>query len=87
MCNHHKRIEDILNLLETLSGLNSKARDFDFIFNIYFDECDAGGVLVMYLNLLVIFIKNLKRMINEIQFITATPTPDFYYLLKNLLVQ
>lgn len=83
MCNHHKRIEDILNLLETLSGLNSKARDFDFMFNIYFDECDAGvciGNVSKFIS--DIYKKNLKRMINEIQFITATPTPDFYYLLK-----
>ena len=79
MCNHPKRVDDILHILEVCDGLDSRVRNFHYRYNIYFDECDAGMCQSNFIRFVsVIYDKNLKHLINEIHLITATPTEEMH---------
>lgn len=79
MCNHPQRINDIIEVLYTMSGLDSKVHDVTFKYNIYFDECDAGmcrSNLIRFVS--EIYKKSLTRFIDQVQLITATPTRELH---------
>lgn len=79
MCNHPKRITDILHVIKTCDGLKSTANNVKIKYNIYFDECDAGmcnSNLVKFVNFL--YKESLTHVIDEIQLITATPTKELH---------
>jgi len=78
MCNHPKRITDIIRVIETHSSLIS-TRGVLFKYNIFFDECDDSGCLTNMVKFVKnIYTKNLHHLIDEIQLITATPTPEMH---------
>ena len=78
MCNHPKRITDIIRVIETHSSLIS-TRGVLFKYNIFFDECDDSGCLTNMVKFVKnIYNKKLNHLIDEIQLITATPTPEMH---------
>lgn len=79
MCNHYQRINDVISVMETCSGLGSTRHNITFKYNIYFDECDAGmcmSNLVRFVS--EIYKKSLTHLIDEVQLITATPTREMH---------
>ena len=81
MCNHPKRVDDILNIIELNNNIESKVRNFHYRYNIYFDECDAGmcqSNFIRFVSVIYDETKNIKHLINEIHLITATPTEEMH---------
>jgi hypothetical protein len=73
MCNHPTRIKDMFNVIKTMNGIIPK-NGLKFKYNIFFDECDSSNLLGQTCKFIKkIYDNNLTHLINEIQFITATP--------------
>ena len=84
MCNHHVRINDMIEVMDTHSGLRS-THGVNFKYNIFFDEPDESNCLTNMMKFIkTIYAKNLSYFIDEIQLITATPAPEMLRRLKNI---
>ena len=85
MCNHPTRIDDIIEVIDTLDGFVAKRTRIKYKYNIYFDECDQPNCLSQMTRFIkTIYNKNLNHLIDEIQLITATPAAEMHRKLKQI---
>jgi hypothetical protein len=78
-CFHKTRIENILKLLDTFNGTSFMVESVKVYFNISFDEPDANlGLCSSFLK----HYKLYKSIIQNIEFITATPYDEFWKMLN-----
>ena len=84
MCNHPRRILDMMKVIRTMSELHSSL-GVKFKFNIYFDECDDGMCLTNMIKFTRhMYDNHLTQYIDEVQLITATPTVEMHKRLKDI---
>ena len=84
MCNHPKRIKDILEVIHDVTKWRVKS-GITFKYNIFFDECDNANCLTQMTKFIKILDrKKLSCLIDEIHLITATPTEEMVNRLRKI---
>lgn len=87
MCCHSQRITyDLVKLMEAQHNLmlNEGARAFRFKFNLFIDEADKNIKMVASALNNIIKQKLHERTIKDVNFITATPSKNFWKILSKI---